>query len=168
MCFDPARGEIPCSEMPGANSHMPPPSGGNSCSRIPDPANRAECERSLQGGMPPGSIKTEVGEAPNTELESQLAEARDTIASLQAEIATAASVSTPACVCAEGNGLGDGAVPQGLGATANEDILRKQCQDDHAACLRRIRRGSNRVKAKKRNACNHARMGPSGIQGTCQ
>ena len=29
MCFDPARGEIPCSEMPGADPNMPPP--GNSC-----------------------------------------------------------------------------------------------------------------------------------------
>ena len=55
MCFDPTRGEIPCSEMPGADPNMPPP--GNSCASIPDPANRAECEKHIHtpstSGMPP-------------------------------------------------------------------------------------------------------------------
>ena len=92
----------------------------------------------------------------------------EAIASLQEAATAAATVTTPACACADGNGLGDGALPQDLGATANDDMLRKQCQDDHAACMRKIKRGSNRVKAKKRNACNHARMGPSGIQGPCK
>ena len=47
MCFDPARGEIPCSEMSGANpnmappvSTMPPTTGG------PPP---------MTGGMAPGT-----------------------------------------------------------------------------------------------------------------
>ena len=92
-------------------------------------------------------------------LESQLAEVTASTVSLQAEIDAAATVSTPACACADGNGLG---VP------ANGDMLQKQCVQDHAACIRRIKRGSNRVKAQKRNACNHARMGPKGIQGTCE
>ena len=38
---------------------------------------------------------------------------------------------------------------------------------DTITTMQAARRGSTRVKAKKRNACNHARIGASGIQGTC-
>jgi len=42
MCFDPARGQIPCSEMPGANPNMIPP-----VSNFPVGSH---------GGMPPGTM----------------------------------------------------------------------------------------------------------------
>jgi len=66
-------------------------------------------------------------------------------------------------------GSGDGELPQDLGATANEDMLREQCQKDHGVCMRRAGRiRSKRMKAKARRECNQARIGPSGQQGTCR
>ena len=73
MCFDPARGEIPCSEMSGANPNMAPPvstmppmgdhsgtpggpghhDGPPDCSTIPEPEGRALCETSQARGTPP-------------------------------------------------------------------------------------------------------------------
>ena len=81
MCFDPARGEIPCSEMSGAGDSGPPPSSmppgmphdgpppgehppgehhdgkgehhEKDCSEIPEPAGRALCERTKAEGRPP-------------------------------------------------------------------------------------------------------------------
>ena len=97
------------------------------------------------------------------ELQSQLDAATSTI-----QDQSSLSSTTPACACADGNGLGEGAIPQDVVAPANGDILTKQCQQKHSVYMNKIRRGTpSRVKAKKVNACNHARIGASGIQGTC-
>ena len=93
------------------------------------------------------------------EISGKWAKGLQTIESLQEAATAAASVTTPACACADETDV--------VAPAANGDMLTKQCQEDHAACMRKIRRGSNRVKAKMRNACNQARIGASGIQGTC-
>ena len=58
-------GSMPPGGMPPMGSHggMPPGSmpPGNSCASIPDPVNRAECEKHIRkgpgtSGMPPGSM----------------------------------------------------------------------------------------------------------------